>query len=202
MEQRKRSRSESKYYHTACLMDQALIALLEMKQFEYITIREVCEKAGVNRSTFYLHYENMNDLLRECVEYVTERMKSKYLIEDRVDRKQITNCSAQELLLFSPKYLIPYLEFVRENKPLFSAVASQPLVFEVEQTFHRMYADIFEPITGRFHIPEWEKKYRVTFFIHGIHAMIMEWIKGGCAEETQQIAGLIQDCIHPKENRG
>ena len=31
----------------------------------YITVKEICEKAGVNRSTFYLHYENTTDLLQE-----------------------------------------------------------------------------------------------------------------------------------------
>ena len=53
---------ESKYFFTASLMDDALLLLLEKKDFEFITIKELCQKAGVNRSTFYLHYENMNDL--------------------------------------------------------------------------------------------------------------------------------------------
>ena len=47
------NKSESKYYNTACLMDDALILLLEKKDFEYITVKEICNKAGVNRSTFY-----------------------------------------------------------------------------------------------------------------------------------------------------
>lgn len=38
-------------------MDEALLALLEKKEFAYITIRELCAAAGVNRSTFYLHYQ-------------------------------------------------------------------------------------------------------------------------------------------------
>lgn len=63
----KRNRSESKYFNTACLMDEALIALLAKKELEYITVKEICEKAGVHRSTFYLHYETMGDLLEESV---------------------------------------------------------------------------------------------------------------------------------------
>ena len=51
------NKSESKYYNTACLMDEALILLLEKKEYSFITVKEVCEKAGVNRSTFYLHYD-------------------------------------------------------------------------------------------------------------------------------------------------
>ena len=43
-------------------MDEALLALLEKKEFTYITIRELCAAAGVNRSTFYLHYQDIYDL--------------------------------------------------------------------------------------------------------------------------------------------
>ena len=52
------NKNESKYFNTAILFDEALIYLLENKDIEYITIKEICNKAGVNRSTFYLHYEN------------------------------------------------------------------------------------------------------------------------------------------------
>ena len=67
------NKSESKYFNTALLMDEALIRLLEVKDYEYITIKEICEKAGVNRSTFYLHYETVNDLLSECLENIKKR---------------------------------------------------------------------------------------------------------------------------------
>lgn len=67
------NKSESKYFNTALLMDEALIRLLEVKDYEYITVKEICEKAGVNRSTFYLHYETVNDLLSECLENIKKR---------------------------------------------------------------------------------------------------------------------------------
>ena len=57
------NKSESKYFNTALLMNEALLLLLEKKDYEFITVTEICQKAGVNRSTFYLHYESMDDLL-------------------------------------------------------------------------------------------------------------------------------------------
>ena len=44
------NKSESKYYNTALLMDEALLLLLEKKDYEFITVKEICAKAGVNRS--------------------------------------------------------------------------------------------------------------------------------------------------------
>ena len=56
------NKNESKYFNTAIKMVEALFTLLEKKDFEYITIKEICNTAGVNRSTFYLHYVYTSDL--------------------------------------------------------------------------------------------------------------------------------------------
>ena len=62
------NKSESKYFYTARLMNESLLILLEKKDIDYITVKEICEKAGVNRSTFYLHYDNIDDLFKETIE--------------------------------------------------------------------------------------------------------------------------------------
>ena len=67
------NKSESKYFNTAVKMDKAFLDLLEHKDFEYITVKEICKTANVNRSTFYLHYETIGDLL------VTPKYLSPYL---------------------------------------------------------------------------------------------------------------------------
>ena len=54
-------------------MDEAFLALLEKKDFAYIMVKEICETAGVNRSTFYLHYETPADLLAESAQYIIDR---------------------------------------------------------------------------------------------------------------------------------
>ena len=72
------NKNESKYFNTAIKMDEALLSLLEKKDFEYITIKEICDIAGVNRSTFYLHYENTYDLLREAAQYILDKHFSYY----------------------------------------------------------------------------------------------------------------------------
>lgn len=51
-------------------MDEAFLELLGEKDFPYITVKEICSRAGVNRSTFYLHYETIEDLLAESVSHM------------------------------------------------------------------------------------------------------------------------------------
>ena len=83
MEELPLNKSESKYFNTAIRMDEAMINILGKKDFQYITVKEICEKAGVNRSTFYLHYENTRDLLEESVEYMNNHFLTYFSEQDR-----------------------------------------------------------------------------------------------------------------------
>ena len=62
--------SKSRYLATAARMDEAFLELLGEKDFPYITVKEICSRASVNRSTFYLHYETIEDLLAESVSHM------------------------------------------------------------------------------------------------------------------------------------
>lgn len=86
------NKNETKYLNTARLMDETLIAILEKKSYEYITVKEICEKAEVNRSTFYLHYETMNDLLEEAVDYITSKMHGKFQDSLQIGKKRFPLC--------------------------------------------------------------------------------------------------------------
>ena len=72
------NKNESRYFKSAEKMHTALISLIENKDFELITVKEICAEAGVNRSTFYLHYDNTNDLLRETIEAVYKDFFSRF----------------------------------------------------------------------------------------------------------------------------
>ena len=48
---------------TKMLLKDALTKLLYEKKIEKVTVSELCEAAGVNRSTFYKHYGSQFDVL-------------------------------------------------------------------------------------------------------------------------------------------
>ena len=195
MESNKLNKSESKYYNTACLMDEALILLLEKKEYSFITVKEICEKAGVNRSTFYLHYETMDDLVSECIEYVGNKINKKF--SNKVINKQIIKDSKlEDLLLITPDYLLPYLEFLKENKAIYKIAYSQPNVLKEQQVVNHLYKNIFEPILNRFLIPINEQKYIMNFYLSGIGSVMMEWIKNDCKEDKQTIVKILTRCLN------
>lgn len=65
----------SRYFETAELMDEAFLSLLEEKDLEFITVKDVCSRAGVSRSTFYLHYESFADLMEESTRLMLGRFR-------------------------------------------------------------------------------------------------------------------------------
>lgn len=93
------NKSESKYFHTALRMNEALISLLEKKDLEFITVKEICETAGVNRSTFYLHYETISDLMNETVEMVDKRFLSYFSQRERDVLSEMNGADLKELVL-------------------------------------------------------------------------------------------------------
>ena len=193
------NKSESKYFNTAVKFDKALLSLLERKPFEYITVSEICEKAGVNRSTFYLHYENTRDLLKETIAYILDSFTSYFDVNAENITSRFANCDLSELNYINEKYLYPYLLFIKENRRVFFAVLSQPITFDSNIIFQRLFDNIFSPILDRFHYPRDEQNYVMMFYLNGITAIITEWLKDDCKKSIEEISIIIRYCIFGRE---
>jgi AcrR family transcriptional regulator len=59
---------------TRNILGDALVALMQEKPFEAITVQHVLDRAGVGRSTFYSHFEDKNDLFFSDAEDFFEAM--------------------------------------------------------------------------------------------------------------------------------
>ena len=189
------NKSESKYFNTARRMDEALITLLEKKDFEYITIKEICDTAEVNRSTFYLHYENTSDILKETVRYILDKHFSYY----SADLKGITDgfefCRSKDLIFITTEYLTQYLTFIKENRRIFKVAICRFETMNMGNIYEKMFTHIFNPILERFHVPDKERPYVIKFYLTGIFAIVMEWLDSDCTEEMDGIIKIIIDCV-------
>ena len=152
-------KNQSKYFYTASLMDEALLALLQKKDYESITVKEVCEKAGVNRSTFYLHYENMDDLLGESYELICNRFFEQCKPSD-VSREQAESIAKNDGFLITPEYLVPYLNFVKQNRKVYALIMNKASLFGADKTFKKCTAVFLLPYSTS---SECRKTIRNTF---------------------------------------
>lgn len=194
------NKSESKYFNTAKKMDKALISLLEEKSFEYITISEICKRAEVNRSTFYLHYENTVDLLNETAKYLINDFMSYFSVDAKNVIKKFSESSLDELNFISDEYLHPYLYYIKDNKRVFSTVLLHSASFGFSEIFQRLYENIFNPILERYNYPTADRRYAMMFYLNGITAVVTEWLKDGCEKTIEEISKIIYGCIFGLEN--
>ena len=189
------NKSESKYFNTALRMDEALITLLEKKDLEYITIKEICETAGVNRSTFYLHYETISDLVNETVEMINERFLSYFSQTETEFLGRLEGRELKNLVLVTQEYLLPYLRFIKDNKNVYRAAFRNPDSMQAHVRYGDLKKHILNPILERFEIPPAHRPYYIAYYIEGIIAIIKEWLQQDCADTVEVIADIIEKCV-------
>ena len=195
------NKSESKYFNTALRMDEALIALLEQKDLEYITVKEICQQAGVNRSTFYLHYETISDLVNEAVERINERFLSYFPQGAETVLTDLDRRAREDLIFVTQAYLIPYLRFIRDHKKVYGAAFRSPSGMQAHTRYEHLKRYILEPVLERFQVPEIQRPYRIAYYVEGIMAIVREWLRRDCADEVEMIADIIESCVRPEGGR-
>ena len=188
-------KSESKYFATAARMDEAFLALLEKKDFAYITVKEICEEAGVNRSTFYLHYETMADLLSESVSHMNEQFLTHMKKDTDAFVTKLWDCPLDELYLITPEYLTPYLDYIEQHKLLFRTATENAAVLGMDKSYERMFRHVFTPILDRYGIPQQDRPYLMAFYIQGLMLIISEWLINDCTDSVEDVVNVIQRCV-------
>ena len=69
-----RQKVDRRVLRTRDRLGDALVALMQEKPFDDITVQEVLDRAGVSRSTFYVHYRDKDDLFLSDVDEFLELM--------------------------------------------------------------------------------------------------------------------------------
>lgn len=185
------NKKESKYFNTAYFFDEALLEILENKDYEYISVKEICDKAGYNRSTFYLHYESIDDLLDECIRYIMKKFYNKFKIRHNI----LDSNNNDDLLFLKDDYLNPYLDFVKENKIIFKLAYKHPKILKVNNTYLDLKKNILNPILEKYNIDVKKRNYMIDFYVNGIMSIIKKWVDNDCVEDKKFIIEIIKDCV-------
>ena len=188
------NKSEAKFRNTATKMNRALLSLLEQKEFKDISIKDICEQAGVNRSTFYAHYENTYDLLRETHAGLITGFFDELDNSLKVD---ITKLDADELIFISPQYLVPYLRFIKKHKQIFK-VYNNSNAFAVGTTDQLLIDNILVPIYAKNGVTnKTVVQYMSKYFLSGVTAITTEWVNRDCVDDILFICEIITICVRP-----
>ncbi|MCL2106771.1 MAG: TetR/AcrR family transcriptional regulator [Oscillospiraceae bacterium] len=174
-----------KIQYTRMVLSDGLIELMKAKPFEKITVKELCERANVNRSTFYTHYEDIYALLRSIEEETLawERGEMETLLGKWEEGKRATIRSLERLF-----------ECFVENRKYLQVLMSEKgsISFQKKFFFVAYQMNDFPAAQSRA-APPFEKEMRFLFVVNGGVGIVQHWLKTGMKESPRAIAEILYD---------
>ena len=97
-----------------------------------------------------------------------------------------------------PQVEITILE--SDYKEIFGTALLYNQTLGFEDVYKRMFDNIFNPILERFQYTPSNRQYVMMYYLNGVNAIILEWLRNGCDKSIQEIAEIISICIYGKDN--
>lgn len=169
-------------------LKEAFWRLYAEKPIEKITVGEVCELAGYNRGTFYLHFQDLYDMLHgiedtllagmtDCVEACMKRLEA-----DSGKVSLIAACADVVL-------------FYERNKPYIVILLGE----RGDPAFIYQLKDNLKPLWRRYVVnsdskrTEQELDLLLEYTLSGTLFMISRWLKDPNGASAKQLAHLVYD---------
>lgn len=165
---------------TKRLLQDGLLRLLETKDMEKISVTELCKEAGINRATFYNHYDSPLALLGDIEEHIRQNLEEiatvPHCIEDSV------------------KHLEQLCIYMKENAPVLRILQRCHLDTELAYTFERVSK---HPITSRTQDLDADSLHLIsTYMFTGCYFLVREWLMNDMDKTPQEVAELAASIIN------
>ena len=146
--------------------------LLEEKDIQKITVKEICEDAHINRSTFYNHFEDVYGVLEKMWLIHAENMR--YIF-----RKSHTSSKRENMRLI--------LLYIKENELFYRVSFHSPI-------FSKMLAG-FEALFKHHEMDSFNLKeqYKMEFIKQGMLSTIAYWIDSDCNLSIDELLDVIEE---------
>lgn len=161
------------------LFKNALMDLLKEKgSINKVSVRELCDRAELNRSTFYAHYQEPNDLL---IEIETELLDA---TEEHLKKIGAEN------EIGAHKYILSFLQYIRQNDKPFRALLIDSTDPEFRSRF--MQQSIIQFVDNlRIELPKDFEQYIFSYILNGSTGIIIQWIRSDYAADENEIVNLL-----------
>ena len=154
----------------------------EKRPIGKITVREICERADIHRSTFYAHYLDVYDVVEKVEEHMSRELTETFF------QKMDENAAARECFT-------EIFTFIRTYREFYTYYLNESKNFGVLQLARDMILDRYNragaaPQTFGAHSAE-EMEYHGAFFLFGMTALVRMWLKNDCREEPEELYDLL-----------
>ncbi len=147
--------------------------ILEKEDPSAVSVSDICQKAGINRSTFYAHYLDLSDLNESLRQWLLSRFAD--LFKDGAEKDG-------------------NFDFLK----LFCCIKKDPGFFEVCFRLNVDLKSVFLPQgpseagASLFSDPV-HAAYHAAFFEAGMMAITRKWLDSGCKESPEEMAQILKE---------
>ena len=171
---------------TKKLLTQALTELLQKKQVNEITVKELTDLADMNRGTFYMYYKDIFDMLEKIEDELFQKLDVIAQTHEHGDPTQQVK-----------PILLDLFRFIEENQEmcrvLLSPNGDMNFLHRLYEAIRERSLEIWKDQMGS--LGEKEFDYRYSFVIFGCAGMIRAWVNRSCQETDMQMAELADRMI-------
>lgn len=182
----KNAKEDRRVRRTQKLLKESLVELMSEKEFKDITIKEVTERADLNRGTFYLHYSDTYELLKSMENDVLNDFQD--LITDYLRSEQVDSLMP---------VLLPIIHYIVENVEictnLFENNSSGDFHREFKNLIHKYGSEIIEHLFPA--CKTVSSEYFFEFITFGFIGIIRKWLDAGMPESEEEIARMGNDLV-------
>ncbi len=167
---------------TKTLLTDALLKMLQQQPIHKISIRDLCEKAGINRTTFYHHYGSQYDLLNDAANRFLAQIAQQLAEADPESQE-----SVQERVTLVFQYLEDNLSLSRLLLNCNADPSFAEKLFALPKIGNLMNASLKN-------CSDLQRRHAIfSFAIHGSYHLLQEWINCEQRLPAQKQAGIILD---------
>ena len=154
---------------------EALIQLLLEEKFETISVSKLCQRAGINRGTFYLHYLDKYDLLEKIEDNILNHVISYHSNTiEQIDKKKINkDFNLTDYVNINNNFFIVFKEHLKEITILLSSNGSNSFRKKLRLTMLDIFKKTFN--LAPFNASNQEKELLFQYLVGGFIAILDYW---------------------------
>jgi len=162
----------------------ALISLLPERGWDDLSVQDICERANVGRSTFYMHFRNKEELLVGGLGDLRGGLRAQ------------ANAAKEEGRGDLP-FVRGLIEHVHEQRKLFRALIGRRSGQVVQMRFREMVLQLAEEDLSRLVAARWQRDASAHYIAGALVELLAWWVEGRCACTADQIERLFHQLTAP-----
>ncbi|MEY9974731.1 AcrR family transcriptional regulator [Lysinibacillus sp. RC46] len=186
------SKTDRRIIRTKNEIKQAFFSLLSEKNFEAITVRDITERANINRGTFYLHYVDKYNLLEQYENEIFEKFN--VILDETTNLELDVNQFLDERLPVMIRILHVFYEEADFLKLILSP-NGDPFFHEKMRQFFVRYFNTF--LVNRIDKSKWRFPIELilAYNSNAILGVITYWLQRDTQQSPEEIATMLMETM-------